>query len=61
MAAIPPVEIDPHEWLLLRNLSYEEFKFFLTDCEDIGVTMARRRLRLKYANQFPATGAKHAD
>jgi hypothetical protein len=59
MAAIPPVEIDRDEWLLLRNLAYPEFKLFLTDCEDIGLTMARRRLRLKYAAEFRAGVPDH--
>jgi hypothetical protein len=52
MAAIPPVDITPAEWAVLRNLSFAEFRAFLTDCEDIGLTMARRRLRLKFAREF---------
>lgn len=59
MAAIPPVKIDRAEWLLLRQLSYEEFMLWLTDVEDIGLYMARRRLRLRFPKEFPTMGANH--
>jgi hypothetical protein len=54
MAAVRPVNITQHEWMLLRNLSFHEFRRFMTDVEDLGIFHGLTRLRQRFPREIPA-------
>jgi len=54
MAAVRPVNITRPEWALLRNLSFLEFRRFMTDVEDLGIFHGLARLRRRFPREFPA-------
>ena len=53
MAGARPIDLHPDEWMLLRNLSHEQFRHFLTDAEDRGVFSALISLRARFPREFP--------